>query len=103
MLKLPDDHQLVPHTLRHTFGSRLAQAGADVLRIAKLMGHSDLKMSERYIHMNTDDLERDIRAMETRARASAGDVDPVQSRASGVADLVTEKENVTQSYMRLTA
>jgi len=105
VLKLPNDHQLVPHTLRHTFGSRLAQAGADVLRIAKLMGHSDLKMSERYIHMNTDDLERDIRAMETRARASVGDLDPVQSGASGVADLVTENvtENVTQSFMRLTA
>ena len=37
-LKLPDDFVL--HSLRHTFGTRLGEAGADTFTIMKLMGHS---------------------------------------------------------------
>ena len=44
------------HDLRHTFGSRLAQAGVDINTIARLMGHKDLKMTQRYIHHTVDSL-----------------------------------------------
>jgi integrase len=38
------------HDLRHTFGSRLAEQGVDSFTIMELMGHSDLRMTERYVH-----------------------------------------------------
>ena len=38
------------HCLRHTFGSRLVDAGKDIRTIAELMGHKDLKMTMRYTH-----------------------------------------------------
>ena len=38
------------HDLRHTFGSRLAEKGVDPFTIMQLMGHSDLRMTERYVH-----------------------------------------------------
>ena len=38
------------HDLRHTFGSRLGMAGADIKTIAELMGHRDLQMTMRYSH-----------------------------------------------------
>jgi integrase len=38
------------HDLRHTFGSRLAEKGVDAFTIMELMGHSDLRMTERYVH-----------------------------------------------------
>jgi integrase len=38
------------HDLRHTFGSRLAERGVDSFTIMELMGHSDLRMTERYVH-----------------------------------------------------
>lgn len=44
------------HDLCHTFGSRLAQAGLDINTIARLMGHKDLKMTQRYIHHTVDSL-----------------------------------------------
>ena len=44
------------HDLRHTFGSRLAQAGVDINTIARLIGHKDLKMTQRYIHHTVDSL-----------------------------------------------
>jgi integrase len=38
------------HDLRHTFGSRLAEMGVDSFTIMELMRHSDLRMTERYVH-----------------------------------------------------
>jgi len=38
------------HDLRHTFGTRLAEAGESVHRIAELMGHSNVQMTMRYVH-----------------------------------------------------
>jgi integrase len=38
------------HDLRHTFGTRLADTGADPFVIAEIMGHSDLRMTKRYCH-----------------------------------------------------
>jgi integrase len=47
-----DDETLVPHTMRHTFCSRLADRGAEATDIQKLAGHSTLAMSQRYIHIS---------------------------------------------------
>jgi integrase len=38
------------HSLRHTFGSRLADAGRSPYEIARLMGHADIKTSMVYVH-----------------------------------------------------
>ena len=40
------------HELRHTYASLLAQAGADLLTISKLLGHSDTRITSRhYAHL----------------------------------------------------
>ena len=38
------------HDLRHTFGTRLAEAGCSEATIAELMGHSDPVTTRRYTH-----------------------------------------------------
>jgi integrase len=38
------------HDLRHTFGTRLAEAGCSEATIAELMGHTDPKTTRRYTH-----------------------------------------------------
>jgi len=38
------------HDLRHTFGTRLADAGVDVVKIKELMGHASIATTRRYIH-----------------------------------------------------
>lgn len=44
------------HKLRHTFASHLVQAGVDLYRVSKLLGHSSIKMTEIYAHLATADL-----------------------------------------------
>jgi integrase len=38
------------HDLRHTFGTRLAWKNAPIIDIKELMGHSSVKVTERYTH-----------------------------------------------------
>ena len=40
----------VIHSFRHTFGSRLGEAGADSFTIMRAMGHSGVTVSQKYVH-----------------------------------------------------
>jgi integrase/recombinase XerD len=60
------------HDLRHTFASWSVQGGADLYRLSRILGHSNLQMTTRYAHLSTQalhDLVRDL-ATKTDARAS---------------------------------
>ena len=46
--------KVTPHTLRHTFGSRLGMAGADARTIQELGGWKKLEMVERYTYLVPD-------------------------------------------------
>jgi excisionase family DNA binding protein len=54
------------HDLRHTFATRLNLLGADPITIRDLLGHSSLKITERYTHSNQ---EQKRRAVEMLAKA----------------------------------
>jgi len=41
------------HCLRHTFGTRLADQGVDVVKIMELMGHSAVTTTMRYLHASS--------------------------------------------------
>jgi hypothetical protein len=42
-------------TLRHTFASQLAMAGVSLYKISKWLGHSDVKTSQIYARLQTQD------------------------------------------------
>lgn len=48
---LEEDKEFTLHCLRHTFASRLAQAGVPLHKVATLMGHKTLAMTKRYSHL----------------------------------------------------
>lgn len=64
-----DDPQPTPHDCRHTFGSRLADAGVPEHEIAELMGHADRRSTQRYIHAGEQRFDRQRSAL-ARARNS---------------------------------
>lgn len=45
-----------PHSLRHTFGTRLGERDVNVKKIQRLMGHQDIKMTLRYVHPGDEGL-----------------------------------------------
>lgn len=48
------------HRLRHTFGTRLAAAGATAKQIQALMGHKNLTTTQRYLHLSPSNREAAI-------------------------------------------
>ena len=51
-----DPEQVTPHTLRHTFGKNLVDAGVSLDRVAMLMGHSNLNTTAIYTTPSQTDL-----------------------------------------------
>jgi len=49
-----------PHTLRHTFGKILADAGVRLEQIAYLMGHDSLESTRVYLRPSDDDLRKNL-------------------------------------------
>lgn len=43
--------QVSPHAIRHTFATEVAKQGANVTTLAKMMGHRDIKTTQKYIDM----------------------------------------------------
>ena len=52
------------HILRHTFRSHLAMRGAPARAIQELAGHSELSMTERYMHLSPAALDAAIRLLD---------------------------------------
>jgi integrase len=40
----------VLYDFRHTFATRLAQAGIDLATLAAILGHSSIRLVQRYVH-----------------------------------------------------
>ena len=56
--------EFVIHSLRHTHGTRLGEAGADAFTIMRRMGHASVWTSQRYIHPAPGALERALERLE---------------------------------------
>jgi integrase len=55
---------VTPHTLRHTAGTWMAQAGVPMWEIAGYLGHSHERTSELYSHHHADHLSRAREALD---------------------------------------
>ncbi len=52
------------HDLRHTFATRLIQNGVDLYAVAKLLGHKDVKTTQRYAHHHPESLRQSVKILD---------------------------------------
>jgi site-specific recombinase XerC len=60
------------HDLRHTFASRLVEKGVDIIRVKELLGHSSVKITERYTHSNREERRKAVELL-CQKSAKAGE------------------------------
>lgn len=89
--------EFVLHSLRHTYGTRLGEAGADAFTIMRLMGHSSVTVSQRYVHPTPEALERAVERLETLNQRAANALPESQNRKlpATVSSTVPEPMSVT--------
>jgi site-specific recombinase XerD len=61
---LEADTDFVIHSCRHTCASRLVNAGVDLYVVKEWLGHSTIKITERYAHLDPSKLVRAVEALE---------------------------------------
>lgn len=63
------------HDLRHTFASRLVENGVDLITVKDLLGHSTVKMTERYTHPNQDLKKKAVEMLVRKSRKGSKKAD----------------------------
>ncbi len=58
------------HILRHTFCSHLAMRGAPARAIQELAGHSELQMTQRYMHLSPAALDAAMQLLDGREHSA---------------------------------
>jgi len=53
------------HTLRHSFASNLVQNGVDLYVVKELLGHEDIRTTQVYSHLQTDNLFKAVKLLDT--------------------------------------
>ena len=56
-LGLAHEKDFVMHSLRHTCITRLLKKGIGIEVVSKIVGHKEIRMTQRYNHPSKDDLK----------------------------------------------
>jgi len=58
----------VPYDLRHTFATRVAQAGIDIATLAALLGHGSLRCVHKYVHPTAEHKKNAMQIFEHKVK-----------------------------------
>lgn len=62
------DYHISPHTLRHTFATDMLNAGADLVSVKELLGHSTLNTTSIYTHVTNEQVKKVYEFAHPRAK-----------------------------------
>lgn len=73
------------HDLRHSMASNMVNSGRSIYEVAKVLGHTQLKTSQRYSHLNQETLLAAVDASANAAGSGWGQVS-VQAQTAKAGD-----------------
>lgn len=76
------------HDLRHTFASRLIEAGVDIITVRDLLGHSSVKLTERYTHSRSELKRRAVEILATRSPETMAQIGHKKEGTTGSAAII---------------
>ncbi len=72
--------ELHVHDLRHTFATRLVQAGVDLYKVQRLLGHQSPVMTQRYAHHSPESLRDGVATLDR-----TGEIITILAQSAGTA------------------
>ena len=73
IFKAAIDYRVSPHTLRHTFATDMLNAGADLVSVKDLLGHSSLNTTSIYTHLSNESIKKVYEFAHPRAKEGKND------------------------------
>ena len=62
------NYHVSPHTLRHTFATDMLNAGADLMSVKELLGHSTIDTTSIYTHVSNEQIKKIYNLAHPRAK-----------------------------------
>jgi integrase len=95
---------IVPHQLRHTYGTEMLRAGVGFAAVMKLLGHTDPGMTMRYVDVTLTDLQREFQLARSQPRHLAPQPKtsspPLRKGLHGLIDSLLVAQNLMLAFRR---
>jgi len=91
---------IVPHQLRHTYGTEMLRAGMGFAAVMKLLGHTSPGMTLRYVDVTLTDLQRELQMARSKPRHLAPQPKTSPALRAGLDGLI-DSLLATQHHMEI--
>ena len=99
---LPTD--IVPHQMRHTYGTEMLRAGMGFAVVMKLLGHTSPRMTMCYVNVTLTDLQREFQLARSEPRHLAPQPKtsstPVRKGLDGLIDSLLATQHAMEIFRR---
>ena len=99
---LPTD--IVPHRMRHTYGTEMLRAGVGFAAVMKLLGHTSPRMTMRYVDVTLTDLQREFQLARSKPRHLAPQpktsLAPLRTGLDGLIHSLLATQHVMEMFRR---